>query len=264
MKRMILVLAAFIVALPLHAGLIYDFQTVTEEGRSSSALKGTAKIEGTNLRMELSEGDGMIFKNNSVVISEDNGQTMLVLDPKKKEYYRISMEQTFSTLSNLMQSAGGMFDISIDNQKVDVRDLGAGETIQGYPTKKYVVHAEYDLNMRMMGMRRSTSIKSETETWVTDRIDVGGAAFLQQRAFKTGLEDLDSLIDKHVDAMRGFPLKSVTNMTTTAGRRTNTSKTTMTVTDVRETSIPASEFVVPSDYREIDSPMAGLENLQRR
>jgi hypothetical protein len=264
MHRMILLLAALAVALPLPAGLVYDFQTVTQEGRSSSALKGTAKIEGTNLRMELSEGDGVIFRNNSIVISEDNGQTLLVLDPAKKEYYRLSMEETFSTLSNLMQGAGSMFEISIDNQKVDARDLGAGETIEGYPTKKYVVHAEYDLNMRMMGMKRSTSIRSETETWVTDRLDTGGAAFIQQRAFKTGIEDLDSLIDKHVEAMRGFPLKSVTNMTTTAGRRTSTSKTTMTVTDVRETAVAASEFVVPSDYREVDSPMAGLQNLQRR
>lgn len=255
-----LLIAVFLTA-PLHAGIVYQFKSMSE-GNAADMI-GTAKVEGSNFRMELSEGDGVVFKDNSIILSDDGGKTLMILDPKKKEYYRLSIEDTLNAMNTMLQSMGGMFEMSIDDQNVDVRPLGAGETIEGYPTKKYQVNTSYTLNMKAMGMNMSQQVKSETTSWATEALDPNLAGFIQQRTFRTGMPDLDKLIDKHVEAVKGFPMKTVTKTELTARGRTNTSTTTTTVTGIKETNIPDSEFGIPAGYREIDSPMAALENMRR-
>lgn len=260
MRHICTILLAFAVAMPLHAGVIYQFRTVTEGDTAN--MVGTAKVEGESFRLELSEGDGVIFQDNSVLISEDGGKTMMVIDPKKKEYYRLSIEDTLNAMSSMLQSMGGMFKMSIDNQTVDVKQLGAGESIEGYPTNKYQVDTAYTLKLKAMGMNMDQQVKSETTTWATDELDQQLAAFIQYRTFRTGMEDLDALIEKHIDAVKGFPLRTVTKTEITARGKTNTSTSTMTVTGIREADVAASDFAVPAGYTEVDGPMAALE--QRR
>ncbi|MBW3670109.1 MAG: DUF4412 domain-containing protein [Acidobacteria bacterium] len=260
MRHICTILLAFALTLPLHAGVIYQFKTVTEG--NTADMVGTAKVDGENFRLELSEGDGVIFQDNSIIISDDGGKTMMVLDPKKKEYYHLSIEDTLSAMTSMLQSMGGMFKMSIDHQTVEVRRIGAGESIEGYPTNKYKVDTAYTLKLKAMGMNMDQQVKSETTTWSTDELDQQLAAFIQYRTFRTGMEDLDALIEKHIDAVKGFPLKTVTKTEVTARGKTNTSTSTMTVTGIKEADVAASEFAVPAGYSEVDGPMAALEQMR--
>lgn len=260
MRHICTILIAFVLTLPLHAGVIYQFKTTTE-GNTADMI-GTAKVEGEDFRLELSEGDGVIFQDNSIVISDDGGKTMMVLDPKKKEYYRLSIEDTLNAMTSMIQNMGGMFKMSIDDQTVEVKPLGAGETIEGYRTNKYQVDTAYTLKLKAMGMNMDQKIKSEMTTWSTDELDQELASFIQYRTFRTGMEDLDSLIEKHIGAVKGFPLKTVTKTEITARGRTNTSTSTMTVTGIREADIAESDFAIPAGYSEVDGPMAALEQMR--
>lgn len=260
MRHFFTFLITLILASPLHAGIIYHFSMETQG--NTADMVGLAKVEGANFRLEVAEGDGVIFKNNSIVLSGDGGKTLMILDPNKKEYYRLSIEETFSAMSSMLKNMGGMFEMSIDNQKVDVKSLGAGETIEGYSTNKYQVNTSYTLNLKTMGMNMSQQVRSETTTWATDELDSDLAAFVQYRTFRTGMEDLDKLISQNVDAVKGFPLKAITKSEITARGRTNTSTTTMTVTGVETTNVADSEFEIPAGYKQVDSPMAALERMQ--
>ncbi|MDX1583562.1 MAG: DUF4412 domain-containing protein, partial [Thermoanaerobaculia bacterium] len=182
-----------------------------------------------------------------------------VLDPDEKEYYVLSIEDTFNALNSMLENMGGMFEMSVADQSVDVTPLGAGEAIEGYSTQKYQVDTSYTLVMKAMGMNLNQEIKTETTTWATDELDEELAAFVQYRTFRTGMEELDALIDEQVDAVKGFPLKAVTKSQITARGRTNTSTSTMTVTDIEKTDIADGEFEVPSGYRQVEGPMAALQ-----
>lgn len=260
MRHICTILIALALTIPLHAGIVYEFRTVTE-GNAADMI-GKAKVEGSDFRLELSEGDGVIFQDNSIILSDDGGKTMMVLDPKKKEYYRLSIEDTMNAMTSMLQNMGGMFEMSIDNQKVEVQPLGAGETIEGYPTTKYQINTDYTLKMKAMGMNMDQEIRSEMTTWTTDQLDQALAAFVQYRSFRTGMKDLDALIEKHIDAVKGFPLKTVTKTQITARGKTNTSTSTMTVTGIEEANIAESEFAIPAGYREVDGPLAALEQMR--
>lgn len=253
MRNLMTAVAITLIALPASAGMTYEFRSTTEGGQGSQ-LVGRAAIEGGKMRMEFAEGDDVMFKDGSVVISSDGGGTLTIIDPREKTYTEIRTEEIFSTLGAMMKSMGGMFRLEVENPSVDVRETGDGGTIEGYETRKYVIDSSYDLSMRVMGMTRRTTVQSQTEAWVTDDIDTEFATFIQQRGLKTGMEDFDRLIDQQANAMKGFPLKQIIRTTTTSGDRSDTSTTTMTVSNIREENVPASQFQVPAGYERVEAP----------
>jgi hypothetical protein len=257
MKRFLTSIAVTLIALPVAAGVTYDFTSVAD-GRGGTSLKGKASIDGKNMRLDLSEGDGALFKNNSTIISNDGGNTLLVIDPKDKSYYEFNIQEVFSSLGSLMGAAGGLVKMSIDNQSVNVTEAGDGGTIEGYATRKYVIESSYDMSIRVMGMNNKSRVESVTEAWTTDKLGRELATFVQHRGLRTGIDDFDRLIDSQTNAMKGFPIKQVIKTTTTQGRRTQTQTTTMTVTNVKHGAVDASLFKVPAGFTKKESPMAGL------
>ncbi|HVR42807.1 MAG TPA: DUF4412 domain-containing protein [Thermoanaerobaculia bacterium] len=264
MKRILAPLVLLVLcAGPLAAGMKYQFESRTA-GRGGTSLVGTASVEGSNMRLDITEGDDLLFKDRAVVLSRDGGKTMIILDPREKTWFELSIGDALQAMGSMMKSMGGMFQMSIDNQTVDVKEAGDGGTIEGYPTRKYEVRTTYDLNMRIMGMKSASNVDMTTETWATTAIDPGFSTFVQTRGLRTGMEDLDALIAAQTASVKGFPLKQVTTTKTTQGRKADTQVTTMTVTGIEKASIPASEFEVPADYSQTESPLAAMDALRRR
>lgn len=253
MKRLMIFAAAAALCVPLQAGMTYEFRSVTE-GAGGSKLVGKAAIDGNRMRMEIIEGDNLIFKNDSVVISRDGGATLQLLDTKEKTYTEMRVDEIFGALGAAMKSMGGMVKMTVNNPTVNVREAGDGGTIEGYPTRKYLVDSSYELAIRVMGMSRKSQVESQTEAWVTDKIKPEFGTFIQQRGWKTGMEDFDKLIDQQASAMKGFPLKQIVRTKTTSGRNTESTTTTMTVTNIRETAVADSQFQIPAGYEKVETP----------
>jgi len=254
MKRVLAILILVSMAGSSQAGMVYDFKSLTE-GKGGTELSGRAAIEGKNVRLEITRGDGLVFKNDSVVLSSDSGASFKILDPAKKTYYPFSVDELLGSLGNVVKSLGGMFQMDIENQKVNLTDGGAGPKIEGYPTRKYVMTSNYDMHMKIMGMKSSTKVKSRTEAWTTDQIGVEFMTFVQKKNLSTGIEDLDKLLKAQATGIKGFPLKQVTTMTNTAANgKSTTNVTTMTITGIRKESLPATRFTIPTGYKEIDAP----------
>lgn len=262
MKRLALFCLVVATAVSLSAGVMYDFKSVTD-GRGGGELAGKAKVEGKNMRLEFTSGDRMVFQNDSVVISSDGGRTLLVLDTNKKTYYELSLEDTINALGSVMKGLGGMFKMSITNPDVKIIEAGDGGSIEGYPTKKYVVDSTYDMSMSVMGMKNDMHVVSKTESWNTDKLDREAMSFVQQKGFKTGLEDLDKLIAAESASVKGFPLKQVRTQTTTGKNgKPTTNTTTTTITNVKTQAIAESEFKLPADYEQVDGPLEGLNKIR--
>ncbi|HUO83736.1 MAG TPA: hypothetical protein VM534_01360, partial [Thermoanaerobaculia bacterium] len=143
MKRMFtLVLLVALCALPAMAGVSYEFASKTD-GAQGSTMAGKASIEGKNLRLDIDEGDGVLFQDGMTVLSQDGGKTLTLLDPKEKTYYEMDLEQILSGMGAMLQAMGPMMKLSFENQKINVAEKGSGGAVEGFATTKYVVDSQY-------------------------------------------------------------------------------------------------------------------------
>lgn len=247
-------LFALLLATPTFGGMTYDFKALTE-GKSPMTLAGTTMVEGSNMRIEFTSGDNLLFKTGGVLISKNGGKNFLAVDPKEKTYYDFSLEDLLKGAGAALKTMGNLVQMSVTNQSVNVTELGAGEKIEGYATRKVRVNSSYDLSMKIMGMSTKSSVESTTESWVTNDVPIEYITFIQQKGFKTGFEDLDKLIEAQTGNVKGFPLKQVVTTKNTSGKQSDTSVVTTTVTNFREGKVAASKFEVPADYTKTDNPL---------
>jgi hypothetical protein len=254
MKRLLFLLSFLFLASTAFAGVTYDFQIVTD-GPGGGTLAGKAALSGSSMRMDIDRGDNLLFKNGSIVLSKDGGETLLILDPKQKTYTEFSVEQVFAALGSMSKMTAGLVKFSISNPNVQVTDGGAGGTIEGYATRKYIIDTSYDMEVSVLRMKNRSSIHSITESYVTPKLGDVKPSFIQQKNFRTGIEELDGLVKAHADAVRnGFALKNVTTTTTTdKGGKKSVSTSTMTLSNLKEAAVQASHFAIPSGYTETEN-----------
>src|ERR1051325_4002438 len=105
------------------AGIVYNFQS-TSSGTRAATLAGRTEAEGTNLRVELATGDGMLFKDGAIVLSSDGGRTLHVVDPGSKTYYDLQLDQILGGAGSMFKQLGDAVKISVSNPKVTTRDAG--------------------------------------------------------------------------------------------------------------------------------------------
>jgi uncharacterized protein DUF4412 len=260
MRRLLIAFLACI-ALPAWAGVTYEFRS-TSSGMRESALTGRVTAEGSHMRMDLTSGDDFLFKANSFVLTNDGGRTLQVFDPTAKTYYIISLNDLMAQPGSMLGNLGG--SVKFQNPKVSVRDLGAGETISGYPTHHAIVDAEYDVAIDVMGNQMTSHMTMSTESWTTDRLEAAAANFLQTKEMRTGFADLDKLLDAQAKAINGrFPVKQVTTIHVQQGGADLKSITTSEVANIEKKPIAASTFQEPTGYTKVDDPISRMmKNLK--
>jgi hypothetical protein len=258
MRRLLLVIAFTIIALPAQSGTAYDFRSATT-GIRKMTMSGRIEVEGKNFRMNVAEGDGKLFRDGAMVLSNDGGKTLIVTSPADKTFFEIKLDELLGGAGAMLKSLGDTVKITFDNQKVDVRDAGAGETIEGYATRKSLLDASYDMNINAGGQKMSTRMSMKTESWTTDRIAADAMNWLQTSGVRTGIDGIDKLIEAQSRATKGrFPLKQVTTMTVDRAGQRMVSTTTATVTNISTRPIAANEFAMPAGYRKVPSPLARM------
>ncbi|HYM62154.1 MAG TPA: DUF4412 domain-containing protein [Thermoanaerobaculia bacterium] len=255
MKRLSAALLTLLAASPLAAGLTYRFQTSTS-GIQSSTLTGKVTVAAPNMRVEVLHGDGILFQDGQVVLSKDGSQTLTVIDPASKSYYDLSLEQTFGGANSLLTQLGGSVMITFENPKADVKNLGDGGTIEGYPTRRYAVTFSFDLVFDAMGQKMRSRVTTSSMNWMTERIGADAMSFLQLQGFRTGIDAVDKLMALQATKINGFPLKQVTTVTVSQpGGRDVTSTSTTSVTGIQNASVNAQELAIPAGYKKVESPM---------
>ena len=150
---------------------------------------------------------------------------------------------------------GGMVKIKVANPRVNVKDLGDGEKIEGYATHKRSIDISYDMSIDMGGTTMGMSMSTSTQAWVTDQIPMEAATFLQTGELHTGFDDIDKLIAAQAKGIDGFPLRQITTISMTQNGAKMDAKTTTNVSGIQKKAIPASEFVVPAGFTKTESPM---------
>jgi hypothetical protein len=132
-------------------GLSYDIRTTATgaDPRSGAAttrvfMAGHGQFANGVWRLDITESmsPGMMGTGTYTITSAAKGTTTIV-DPAKHEYIEINAAELTKTSADLQASVGGMMKTEITNVKVNLEELGPGETMDGYSTLKYRLTESY-------------------------------------------------------------------------------------------------------------------------
>lgn len=251
MRRFFWIVTILGAACSAAAGTTYDFTSHTS-GLQASTVAGTVSVDGPHARIDLRQGDGMLFRDGSYLITQ--GRDLFVFDPAAKTFYQLRLDQLASMTGTAL--GGGMVQLRFEEPRVTSRDLGDGGKIEGYPTRRTSLDATINIVVDAMGQSMSSRMRMETTSWSTDRLSASLMNVFQSGAMRSGIPALDRLIDAQTASTRGrFPLRQTTIIHLLQNGRDLVTNTTTAVTHIRNATIAPSQFAVPSGYTKVPNPL---------
>ena len=253
MNRWLVIACALGFAGQLGAGLTYRTETTTA-GVRKRVMSGIVKVESGQSRFDVTKSDEKMFEAGSVILSSSTGSVITVLNPMKRTYYVIDFAKVASSVAETQKQLAPL--VTIPKPVATVKSEGAGERVEGFPTKRWLVDATIEIKTALDNSPKQITMRSEI--WTTDKLPDAAASILDSSKLP-GDPILDSLSAARAK-MTGFPLKSVsvTKMTIAGSTTTSTSRT--SVTGIHNATFLPSDFVIPAGYKRVDSPIDTMLN----
>lgn len=239
------------------AGVTYRFVS-TSEGVAKSTIVGNVRAEGPMLRMDVEKGDGKLFRDGDAVYSTDGGRTLDVVNPALKTYYRLSSDDMARRASALLAQFGDSVRIAVTGAKVNRRDLGAGELVDGFRTSRSALTTSHELSIDILGQKVALTISIDSQTWTTDQLPHTEGAALDFGSARTGIAAIDEVLAAQAPAKKGFPLRQVSRVTIEQNGRKTTSTTRVEMQNVLRRRIAPSVFAIPKGLQRVAGPFDGL------
>ncbi|HXU44226.1 MAG TPA: hypothetical protein VN783_01765, partial [Thermoanaerobaculia bacterium] len=233
-------------AAPARAGIHYKATSTTETPQGPQRMNVEAWVDGDKARIEFRSSDNPFMKRGTYILTRDGGRKILLVDPDEKTYGELDLAAMLGSMGALLGGMGPVLKLEISDPKVEKLSEEDGPEIVGLPTRHVKFRTAYQMKMKIMGFGRATSVVSEEDLWLSDRlVDKAMGVWLQAER-KTGNPDLDKLIATERSKVTGIPLKTASVVTSTGNGRSATTHQSMEVTALdRFTAAPVS-FDVPA------------------
>lgn len=254
-KALRMALTAVVLAAPAWAGITFTEVTTTEGGRAEGGGNMTSQMwaDGGQAKVEFRESNNPFLTKGAYMLINKKGE-MILVNPEKKTYGKFDLDAMMENVNSAMGAMAKMgFGMEFENPKVEKVLEEPGGTILGYPTTHYRWHTTYTMVMHMprpMKDRRHEADIME-DVWTTTGVSVPTAATKLFSGASGGpaMKEVSKLMEVEKAKMTGFPLKRVVvTDEANGGKRRVTSE----VKDLKTVDVPASTFVVPAGYTEVD------------
>ena len=252
MKHFILLLIFVVTSGAAFAGVSYRFE-MEASGLASRGMAGSVDAEPGSMRVNIDRGDGMMYADHSFAITSGKAKRLTVVDPSAKTFYEIALDDLAGGGGSMLHQLKEMMNLTVTRPRVDVRDLGDGGTIEGYPTRHRLVETSYRVTVAAAAL--SVAFTTTVESWTTDKIPSDYASVLAQNELRSGIPEVDKLIEAQAGQAAGFPLRQISTTKIARSDSTITLKTVTTIRDVRSRAINPSVFAVPPGYTRVDNPI---------
>lgn len=266
-----LLLAAKPLSPPLAGGTTYEFivhgQTAQSGGKEAVMMRGRGTFAGSDGRIDILEtaspnGSQMFGGKGSYFLIKDAGKKMIMVDPTNKQYMEWDMANMLAGMSKMVNAVGGLMKFEMSDVKIDAKNLGAGETIQGYPTVHYQMVENYTMNIKIFGRSSKTRSESTTDYYFAPSLKGLANPFMSNSKAMAQSFDMFNNPDYKTQmsaAMSkiqfGVPLKMVVHTVSTDDKgKQQSSLMTSEMVNFRNTDIPKSTFAIPDDYKQIEMP----------
>lgn len=252
MKKTVIALVIVLLAPAAFAGLSYRFESAST-GLVNQTMKGVVESDGSMMRITIEKGDGAAFPDGAYAVAPAGGGTIKVAVPSTRSWYEISLQDLQASGARLLAELRSVMNVAVKNPRVNVREIGPGTPMEGYPTQRRSVAISYEIAVAAPGSRTSTTVSTTTESWTTDRVPASYTSALQ--SLRTGLPDIDRLLAARSNALSGFPLRQVSTTRIVQGGVTTEVKTITNVTAIRPAEVPAARFTIPAAYAKTMNPI---------
>jgi len=264
----------FAAAKPVADGMSYEFvmkSTSRASGNKEAVtMRGRGTYAGDDAKLEILEaassagGSEAFGGKGSYFIVKDGGKEMLLVNPKEKQYMKWDIANMFAGMSKVLNAVGGLVKMQISDVTIDAQDLGAGEKVQGYPTRHIRMVQKYTVSASMFGKKSVTRSESTTDYYFAPSLRIANpfVSNSQQMAMMSQFDmfknsDYQSQLAAAQAKLpkNGIPLKTVTNTVSTDEKgKQETSVSTMEMVNFKPVNVSKSDFAVPADYTMIEMP----------
>jgi hypothetical protein len=269
--------AAKPLAAPMAGGTTYEFivRSKTTQGgdKESVMMRGRGTFAGNDGRIEILEasaqsgGSEMFGAKGSYFLVLDGGKKMLLVNPAEKQYMQWDMASMLAGMAKMVNAVGGLVKLEMSDIKIDARDLGAGETIQGYPTVHYQMVENYTISARMFGRSSKSRSEATTDYYFAPALKNLANPFVSNSKAMAQSFDMFNNPDyktqmgaAQAKIKYGVPVKTVVKTVSTDEKGKQTVSTvTSEMVNFKNIDVPKSTFVVPSDYKLIEMQMPKAE-----
>jgi hypothetical protein len=264
MKKSILIVSFILIfALSSFAGVEWKARVVTQaeaKGQSNTVVQQVF-AQGGNVKIlfESVAYESEMYKKGAYWLFKAAEDSLYLVNPEEKTYSRLPL----GAMLKMAGVVGKLVKVKIKNPVVNLEKLGT-ETIMGYSCQHTRLLMEYDMEVKIAIIKSKSHEKIEKETWSTPKFRgmEEMAESFRLRDYKTGMEDLDALIEQQMkaEAGLGFPLKMVTVNTSVdkKGNAKEKSRQIMEVLSLGSKNFPPAFFEIPAGYTE-KSFMPGSE-----
>ena len=269
MKRITAILMVWTLsAVAAVAGIHYTARTYQEGGKSNKQMNMSVEswIDGANAKIVFKESGNPLMKAGTYLLTTDGGKTLYLVDSKEKTYSEWDLDAIFHMADAMMQSMGPLMNLTIENPHVETLLEEDGGDIHGYSTTHRRFRTTYSMKMKIMGMKRAQDYDSVQDVWSTDEIDHEAfGVWLRREPPAMGDTGLKELVEAEMSKIKGFPLKTVDQVTATGKKgKQQTTRTITEVIELDETAIDAGLFEIPAGYQRVEMmPAMGGDDGQQ-
>lgn len=254
-------LATAATAAAMLDGVTFSYRVTSsrkdQKGAPPASFVSNVRLAGGNMRMDYVEGANPMAGKDGYIVIRGDDERLAIVSPKDKAVMVMDAAALGSGAGAALNNP--MLKLAFKDAAFSYEDLGAGESVLGHRTHKYRLRQKYTMEMRIMGMRRSSTEESVTDQWVASDLKGVDERAMQRwaKSFGAGIKvtnpDMARAMERYLkDAKGGLALKSMVVSTHGDGKKTETDTTTMEVVELKNASHDASIFTWPDSYTVTD------------
>ena len=226
------------------AGVEFRFHAF-KTGDPPLQFAGTGWIEDQDFRMELDSGNHPFFHPGALVIHQNGGGVIVVVDRRAQTYFMRTTDRMRGTVSTF--NAPWQHDVR--DISVKLRPRETRQEIAGQQAIRYDLEISYTIWMLVEDTAMKAKVHSSAELWLSDVEKNDAIPYGFHYALKTGFAEVDKRVSKALLG-RGIPLKQVvTTSRSIEGEPPVTETMTSEVDSITVRDIPVSNFRVGNSYR---------------
>lgn len=244
-------------------GVTFKYRVISasqdKRQRDSRAVFADVRMQDGNVRMDYLEGVTPVGTKNGYVLVQGDAGKFIIVNPKDKQAMVMNADGFGSGLGALMNNP--MLKLTVSDVSFRFKDMGPGETMLGYKTRKVRTWYSSTMELKAMMMPDQKIVSNDsTDQWIATGLDFGQKNLeTWARSFASGAKSsnpaLAAELQKYTNeyGRTGMALKTVTYVHQTDKKgKVTTDTVTMEVTDLKTGTIAASVFEVPKDYEVVD------------
>lgn len=265
----------FMAAQPVVDGMSYEFVMKTTSKATGNkevvSMRGRGTYAGDDAKIEILEasssqgGTDTYGGKGTYFIVKNGGEEMLLVNPEEKSYMKWDLAAMMAGMSKVVNAVGGMVKMEMSDVKIEATEVGAGPSIQGYPTRHYRMIQNYTVSAKVFGRTSKNRTETTTDFYIAPNMRVPNPFVSSDQAnammaqfdmfnnpdYKSQMAAASAKMPK-----KGAPLRwEAKTVSTDEKGKQETSLSVMEMVNFKAGNIPASTFQIPADYKKVEMTM---------